>query len=104
MLIIRGVNVFPSQIETVLVAVEGVEPHYQLIVTREDQLDVLEVQVEVNESVFTDAVKGLEGLARKVEREIKDMLGVSCKVKLVGAQDDPAERGEGQAHHRQAKI
>ena len=95
MLIIRGVNVFPSQIETVLIAVEGVEPHYQLIVTREDQLDVLEVQVEVDESVFTDAVKGLEGLARKVESEIKDVLGVSCKVKLV--EPKTIQRSEGKA-------
>jgi phenylacetate-CoA ligase len=95
MLIIRGVNVFPSQIETVLMAVEGVEPHYQLIVTREESLDVLEVQVEVNESVFTDAVKGLEGLARKVEREIKDVLGVSCKVKLV--EPKTIQRSEGKA-------
>ncbi|MCL2103268.1 MAG: phenylacetate--CoA ligase, partial [Syntrophorhabdaceae bacterium] len=77
MLIIRGVNVFPSQIETVLMTVEGVEPHYQLIVSRKESLDVLEVQVEVNESVFTDAVKGLEGLARKGEREIRDVLGIS---------------------------
>jgi phenylacetate-CoA ligase len=95
MLIIRGVNVFPSQIETVLMAVEGVEPHYQLIVTREESLDVLEVQVEVNESVFTDAVKGLEGLARKVEREIKDVLGISCKVKLV--EPKTIQRSEGKA-------
>jgi len=95
MLIIRGVNVFPSQIESVLIAIEGVEPHYQLIVTREESLDVLEVQVEVNESIFTDEVKGLEGLARKVEHEIKDLLGVSCKVKLV--EPKTIQRSEGKA-------
>ena len=95
MLIIRGVNVFPSQIETVLMAVEGVEPHYQLIVSREESLDVLEVRVEVNESVFTDAVKGLEGLARKVEREIRDVLSVSCRVKLV--EPKSISRSEGKA-------
>ena len=95
MLIIRGVNIFPSQIETVLMTVKGVEPHYQLIVTREESLDVLEVRVEVNESVFTDAVKGLEGLARKVEREIRDVLGVSCKVKLV--EPKTIQRSEGKA-------
>jgi len=95
MLIIRGVNVFPSQIESVLIAVEGVEPHYQLIVTREESLDVLEVQVEVNESIFTDEVKGLEGLSRRVEREIKDLLGVSCKVKLV--EPKTIQRSEGKA-------
>jgi len=83
MLIIRGVNVFPSQIESVLIAVEGVAPHYQLIVTREGTLDVLEVQVEVNEAIFSDEVKGLEGLARRVEHDIKDLFGVFCKVKLI---------------------
>ncbi|MGE5188512.1 MAG: phenylacetate--CoA ligase family protein [Gemmatimonadota bacterium] len=95
MLIIRGVNVFPSQIESVLMTVEGVEPHYQLIVTREGSLDVLEVQVEVNESVFSDQIKGLETLARKIEHEIKDLLGVSCKVKLV--EPKTIQRSEGKA-------
>jgi phenylacetate-CoA ligase len=95
MLIIRGVNVFPSQIESVLIAVEGVEPHYQLLVTREESLDVLEVQVEVNESIFTDEVKGLEGLARRVEYDIKDLLGVTCKVKLV--EPKTIQRSEGKA-------
>ena len=95
MLIIRGVNVFPSQIESVLMAVEGVEPHYQLIVSREESLDVLEVQVEVNESIFTDEIKGLESLARGVERDIKDLLGVSCKVKLV--EPKTIQRSEGKA-------
>ena len=57
MLIIRGVNVFPSQIESVLLQIEGVEPHYQIIVDRKDNLDTLEVQVEVNEKIFSDEVK-----------------------------------------------
>ena len=95
MLIIRGVNVFPSQIESVLMTIEGVEPHYQLIVTREGSLDVLEVQVEVNESVFSDQIKGLETLAKKIEHEIKDLLGVSCKVKLV--EPKTIQRSEGKA-------
>jgi len=95
MLIIRGVNVFPSQIESVLMTVEGVEPHYQLIVTREGTLDVLEVQVEVNEAVFSDEIKGLEGLAKRIEADIKDMLGVSCKVKLVEPRS--IQRSEGKA-------
>jgi phenylacetate-CoA ligase len=95
MLIIRGVNVFPSQIEAVLMDVEGVEPHYQLIVSREESLDVLEVQVEVNESIFTDRIKGLEGLSRRVEHDIKDLLGVSCKVKLV--EPKTIQRSEGKA-------
>jgi phenylacetate-CoA ligase len=95
MLIIRGVNVFPSQIESVLMAVEGVEPHYQLIVSREEALDVLEVQVEVEEAIFTDTVRGLEALARRVESTIKDLLGVSCKVKLV--EPKTIQRSEGKA-------
>jgi len=104
MLIIRGVNVFPSQIEAVLMEVEGVEPHYQLIVTRDGTLDVLEVQVEVNESIFTDEIKGLERLARRVEEDIKDLLGVSCKVRLV--EPKTIQRSEGKAKrvidHRKA--
>ncbi|OGP80396.1 MAG: phenylacetate--CoA ligase [Deltaproteobacteria bacterium RBG_16_64_85] len=95
MLIIRGVNVFPSQIEAVLMDVEGVEPHYQLIVSREGSLDVLEVQVEVNESIFSDAIKGLEALSRRIEHDIKDLLGVSCKVKLV--EPKTIQRSEGKA-------
>jgi len=95
MLIIRGVNVFPSQIESVLMAIEGVEPHYQLIVSREGALDALEVQVEVNEAIFSDEIKQLEGLSRQVEGDIKDLLGVSCKVKLV--EPKTIQRSEGKA-------
>ena len=95
MLIIRGVNVFPSQIEAVLMEMEGVEPHYQLIVSREGSLDDLEVQVEVNESIFSDEVKGLEALSRRIEHDIKDLLGVSCKVKLV--EPKTIQRSEGKA-------
>jgi phenylacetate-CoA ligase len=95
MLIIRGVNVFPSQIESVLMEIEGVEPHYQLLVSREGTLDVLEIQVEINESVFTDAIKGLEKLVKRVEHDIKDLLGVSCQVKLV--EPKTIQRSEGKA-------
>ena len=95
MLIIRGVNVFPSQLESVLMAVEGVEPHYQLIVSREGTLDELEVQVEVNEAIFSDEIKQLEVLTRRVESDIKDMLGVSCIVKLV--EPKTIQRSEGKA-------
>jgi len=82
MLIIRGVNVFPSQIEHVLMSVEGVEPHYQIIVDREGALDVMEVQVEVSEDIFSDEVKVLERLAKKIEREIKDLLGPPARSNL----------------------
>ena len=85
MLIIRGVNVFPSQIETVLLAIPGVEPHYQLIVDRAGNLDTLEIQVEVGEQVFANAdeVKVLQNMERQIVKDIKDYLGVSAKVKLV---------------------
>ncbi|MFI5295864.1 MAG: phenylacetate--CoA ligase family protein [Thermodesulfovibrionales bacterium] len=95
MLIIRGVNVFPSQIEHVLMSIEGVEPHYQIIVGREGSLDVVEVQVEVSENIFSDEVKVLETLGKKIEREIKDLLGISCKVKLV--EPKTIQRSEGKA-------
>jgi len=95
MLIIRGVNVFPSQIEHVLMSVEGVEPHYRIIVDREGALDTMEVQVEVSEEIFSDEVKELERLGKRIQGEIKDMLGVSCKVKLV--EPRTIQRSEGKA-------
>jgi phenylacetate-CoA ligase len=95
MLIIRGVNVFPSQIESILVRIEGVEPHYLLIVDRKDNLDTLEVQVEVDERIFSDEVKVLQGLSRRIEKEIKDILGVTCSVKLV--EPKTIQRSEGKA-------
>jgi phenylacetate-CoA ligase len=95
MLIIRGVNVYPSQIESVLVGIDGVEPHYQLIVGREGTLDTLEVQVEVNEQTFSDEIKVLQGLARRIEKEIKDLLGISCRIRLV--EPKTIARSEGKA-------
>lgn len=95
MLIIRGVNVFPSQIEHVLMSIEGVEPHYQIIVDREGALDVMEVQVEVSEHIFSDEVKILERLGKRIEREIKDLLGTTCKIKLV--EPKTIQRSEGKA-------
>jgi len=95
MLIIRGVNVFPSQIEHVLMSIEGVEPHYLIIVDRVGALDMLEIQVEVSEDIFSDEVKVLEKLGKRIEREIKDLLGVSCKVKLV--EPKTIQRSEGKA-------
>ena len=83
MLIIRGVNVFPSQIESVIMEIDGIEPHYQLEVAREGRLDTLTVKVEVNEKVFSDEVKNLQNMERKLEKNIKEMLSVSAHVKLV---------------------
>ena len=95
MLIIRGVNVFPSQIEEVLIGTEGVEPHYQLIVERDGSLDTIEAQVEVSEDFFSDEVKVLEDLALKLRVKIKDLLGISCKIKLV--EPKTIQRSEGKA-------
>ena len=94
MLIIRGVNVFPSQIESVLMETPGVAPHYQLIVDREGQLDTLEVQVEVDEGTFSDEVKQLQALAQSIQRKIKDYFTVSVKVKLVEPQSIPRSEGK----------
>ena len=97
MLIIRGVNVFPSQIEAILLAIKGVEPHYQLIVDRAGNLDTLEIQVEVGEQVFANAdeVKVLQNMERRIVKDIKDYLGVSAKVKLV--EPKTLQRSEGKA-------
>jgi len=95
MLIIRGVNVFPSQIEHVLLEIGEVEPHYQIIVDREGQLDNLEVQVEVSEKTFFDEVKRLESLNKKIRSEIESLLGVSVRVKLV--EPKTITRSEGKA-------
>ena len=83
MLIIRGINVFPSQIESVLLTVEGAEPNYLIVVYRERGLDRLELQVEVNQKLFTDEIKGLEALRDKITEEIESVLGVKVAVKLV---------------------
>ncbi len=97
MLIIRGVNVFPSQIEAVLMAIKGVEPHYQLIVDRTGNLDTLEVQVEVSDQLFSNAdeVKVLQNMERRIVKDIKDYLGISAKVKLV--EPKSLQRFEGKA-------
>jgi phenylacetate-CoA ligase len=95
MLIIRGINVFPSQIETVLLGIEETLPHYQIIVTREGALDEIEVQVEVNEKVFSDEIRGLEALERRIRREIESVLSVAVKVKLV--EPKTITRSEGKA-------
>ena len=95
MLIIRGVNVFPSQIESVLMEIEEVEPHYQLIVDREGNLDMLTVLVEVGEHAFSDEVRVLQSLEKKISKNIKEYLGVSVKTKLV--EPKTIARSEGKA-------
>ncbi len=95
MLIIRGVNVFPSQIESILIETDGLSPHYQLLIKREGTLDSLEVQVEVNEKIFSDEVKKLQQLEAKIQKNIKEFLGVTAHVKLV--EPKAIQRSEGKA-------
>jgi phenylacetate-CoA ligase len=83
MIIIRGVNVFPAQIESVLKDIEGLEPHYQILVDRADTLDTLEIQVEVSEKIFSDEIKELQSIERRIIKDIRDSLGVTPVVKLV---------------------
>ncbi|MBM4458086.1 MAG: phenylacetate--CoA ligase [Chloroflexi bacterium] len=95
MLIVRGINVFPSQIETVLLQVEGVQPHYQIVVDRQHTLDDLEVWVEVSDTVFADEIRGLEALERKIRDELHNGLGIAARVKLVEPRS--IQRSEGKA-------
>ena len=83
MLIIRGVNVFPSQIESVLMEVEETEPHYQIIVDRKGAMDDVEVMVEVSEKIFSDELKVLDGLSKKISDRFRSVLGISAKITLV---------------------
>lgn len=95
MLIIRGVNVFPQQIEAILLETQGITPHYQLILSREGSLDILEVKVEVDEKLFSDEIKYLQRIEGKIRKNIKEFLGVTAKVTL--SEPRSIERSEGKA-------
>ncbi len=95
MFIIRGVNVFPSQIETALLAVEGVLPHYQIILTRRKGLDEMEVQLEVTPEVFSDKIGALENLHGQLVYALEQMLGLRVAVRLVAPHS--IQRSEGKA-------
>jgi phenylacetate-CoA ligase len=95
MLIIRGVNVFPSQVENVLLGIAKTTPNYQLIVDRKDNLDVLTVQVEVSDAMFSDEIKGMESLENEIKTKLQGVLNVSAKVRLVGLK--AIARSEGKA-------
>jgi phenylacetate-CoA ligase len=94
MMIIRGVNVFPSQIETVLLN-EGYAPNYQIVVGRENNTDTLDVYVEMSEGTFSDVVKDMERETTKLAQAMKTMLGISAKVHLVAPKS--IARSEGKA-------
>ena len=96
MLIIRGVNVFPSQIEEVLLSMGGeVTPNYQIVVDRVNNTDTFEVMVEMSEDMFTDGVKGIEKTERLITEKLKATLGISPKVTLVNPKS--IARSEGKA-------
>ena len=95
MLIIRGVNVFPSQVEAALLTVDGITPNYQIIVDRVNYQDTLEILVEVEERFFSDEIKELEGLTKKIGHTIQQALGLSAKIKLV--EPKTIERSMGKA-------
>ena len=95
MLIIRGVNVFPQQIESILMESEGLTPNYQLVVDRVHNLDTLEVQVEVDEALFADEIRKLQSLEGRIQKTIKEFLGVSTKVRLM--EPHSLDRSEGKA-------
>ena len=96
MLIIKGVNVFPSQIEEVLFAIEGCEPHYQLIVQRTGANDTLEIDIEVTENIFFDEMKKQRAFLELIERRIHSVLGVGATVKLVEPNSIPRHEGKAQ--------
>ena len=97
MLIIRGVNVFPSQIEAALCEVKEVTPHYMMIVDRVNNLDSLEIQVELDSEYFTDEIRGIEAMTKKIGHVINQAIGLSAKIKIVEPQT--LIRSEGKAVH-----
>jgi phenylacetate-CoA ligase len=95
MLIIRGVNVFPSQVETALLEVEGTLPHYQILLTREHGLDQMEVEVEVTPRMFEDKIGALQELNQRLQASLDRVLGIRVRVSLVEAHT--IERSQGKA-------
>jgi len=96
MLVVRGVNVFPSQIESVLLEVEGVEPHYSIVVDRQSAFSCtdLEVWVEVNEDIFSDEMQKMENLEARLRAELDSTLGIAIRVKLVEPKTIPRSEGK----------
>ncbi|HOM60034.1 MAG TPA: phenylacetate--CoA ligase [Anaerohalosphaeraceae bacterium] len=96
MIVVRGVNVFPSQIEGVLLGIEGTHPHYQLVIDRQaHKLDEVEILVEVDEKIFSDEMKQMRMLEQKIKKEIEGVLSIGVTVKLV--EPKTIQRSEGKA-------
>ena len=94
MIVVRGVNVFPSQIESVLVEMPDVSPHYLLVVDRVNSTDTLEVRVEMTEAMFSDTVAHIEQLRRRIGERIKSVVGVTATVNLVAPKSIPRSEGK----------
>jgi len=94
MLIIRGVNVFPSQIEEVILNVEGVSPHYMIVIDRVNSTDQMEVQVELTEEFYSDKVSEIEKIRETIKNQIKSDVGISAKIKLVPPKSIPRSEGK----------
>jgi len=97
MLIVRGVNLYPSQIEALLLEVEGTMPHYLIVLTRTEALDDLEIKVEVSAEVFSDQVGDMEGLRQTIQERVKSLYGLSAGITLV--EPGSIERSMGKAKH-----
>jgi len=104
MFIIRGVNVFPSQIETALLAVEGTLPHYQIVLTRAKGLDNMEVRVEVTPEVFSDKISSLEALQKKLSQAIERVINIRADVRLVEPRTIPRSEGKAKRVSDQRKM
>lgn len=94
MLIIRGVNVFPSQVESVILELPEFEPHYMLIVERENNMDKLQVQVEVREQYYSDEISRMLELRKKISHRLQSVLGISADVKLMEPRSIPRSEGK----------
>ena len=103
MFIIRGVNVFPSQIEAALLAVEGTLPHYRIMLTRQKGLDEMEVQVEVTPELFSDKIGALEGLRQRLAYAMEHVLGLESASHSGRAAEHTAQRRESHARDRPAE-
>jgi phenylacetate-CoA ligase len=94
MLIIRGVNVFPSQIEAVLLTFCEVEPHYMIYVDRLENLDIMEIQIEMTSKIFSDSIKDIERIEKKLTHEIQSAIGIGVKITLVEPRSIPRSEGK----------
>ncbi len=94
MLIIRGVNVFPSQIESVLLTFGEVEPHYLIYIDRINNLDCMEIHIEMNQSIFSDSIKDIERIEKRLRNEIQSAIGIGATIKLVEPRSIPRSEGK----------